>query len=35
MGRPSVRWLEDVESDLREMKKATEGSEWGNIGFCS
>jgi hypothetical protein len=35
MGRPSLRWLEDVENDLREMEVATEGSEWGRMGFCS
>jgi hypothetical protein len=35
MGRPSLRWLEDVEKDRRKMKMATEGSGWGRMGFCS
>jgi len=34
MGRPSLRWLEDVEKNLREMNMATEGSGWGRMGFC-
>jgi hypothetical protein len=37
MGRPRLRWLEDVENDLPELKVSRwrqEGKKYIRIGFC-
>jgi hypothetical protein len=35
MGRPRLRWFEDAEEDLPEVKMAAEGSAQRKMGVCN